>query len=157
MQQLKLIYSIIHLTWLALFLIVLILFLSFWPSTSAETIAEGITIDFPSSSNPFISDSLTLVLSEGKTLFKRNCAQCHNKNMRDDLTGPALHGVADRWSNLPSEDLYDWIRNSQRLIAEEHPKALELWKEWQPTVMSDFKDLNDTEISAILAYIDSKS
>ena len=28
----------------------------------------------------------------GKELFIANCASCHNKNMKDKLTGPALGG-----------------------------------------------------------------
>ncbi len=34
----------------------------------------------------------------GKNLFKNNCAACHNKSMKDDMTGPALSG-----STLPVE------------------------------------------------------
>ena len=52
-------------------------------------------------------------VAEGKTLFKAKCAQCHNKNMRDKLTGPALGGVEERWAEYDREDLYKWIRNSQ--------------------------------------------
>ena len=36
-------------------------------------------------------------ISLGSVLFKNQCASCHNKNMRDDLTGPALAGVEKRW------------------------------------------------------------
>ena len=32
----------------------------------------------------------------GEALFKANCASCHNRNMKDDLTGPALGGVEER-------------------------------------------------------------
>ena len=32
----------------------------------------------------------------GKTLFQNNCASCHNKNMKSDLTGPALGDVDPR-------------------------------------------------------------
>ena len=54
--------------------------------------------------------------NEGKTLFRNYCATCHNRNMVDDLTGPALGGTQERWSDYPQEDLYSWIRNSQALI-----------------------------------------
>lgn len=90
----------------------------------------------------------------GKTLFKNQCASCHNKNMKDNLTGPALGGVAERWADYPEEDLYRWIRNSQAMIAEGHPKAVELWNEWKPTVMNAFPNLTDEEIVSLLAYID---
>lgn len=90
----------------------------------------------------------------GKSLFKNNCAACHNKDMKSKMTGPPLSGVAERWSKYPRTDLYRWIRQSQSMIREKHPKALELWKEWKPTVMNDFRHLSDEDIEMILAYIE---
>jgi mono/diheme cytochrome c family protein len=89
----------------------------------------------------------------GKSLFKNNCASCHNKDMKSKLTGPALGGVEERWSSFPQEDLYKWIRNSQGMIAAGHPRAKELWTEWQPTVMTSFPNLTDQDIANMLAYI----
>ncbi len=68
-------------------------------------------------------------IEEGKTLFRNYCASCHNKNMKDDLTGPALGGVEERWADYPPEDLYRWIRNSQAMINEGHPRAVEMREE----------------------------
>jgi hypothetical protein len=67
---------------------------------------------------------------------------------------PALGAVEERWADYPQEDLYRWIRNSQAMIAEGHPKATELWEQWQPTVMTSFLNLTDQEIANILGYID---
>ncbi|MFZ2898589.1 MAG: c-type cytochrome [Saprospiraceae bacterium] len=91
-------------------------------------------------------------LAEGETLFKNNCAACHNKNMKDNLTGPALGGTEERWAAYPREDLYKWINNSQAMINAGHPRAVELWNQWKPTVMSNF-NLSDQQIENILAYI----
>lgn len=88
----------------------------------------------------------------GKTLFKNYCAQCHAKNMKTNLTGPALGGVRERWES--EEDLYRWIRQSQAMIAEGHPRAVELWNEWKPTVMTNFLDLTDDDIASLLLYVD---
>ena len=88
----------------------------------------------------------------GKTLFRNQCATCHNKNMKDDLTGPALGGTQERWADYPREDLYSWIRNSQALIAEGHPRAQELWAEWG-VAMNPFPNLTDAEIENLLGYI----
>ncbi len=92
-------------------------------------------------------------IEAGKTLFKNQCAACHNRNMKDDLTGPALGGVEERWADYPREDLYAWIRNSQALISQGHPKAVELWNAWKPVVMNPFPNLSDQDIENILAYI----
>lgn len=90
----------------------------------------------------------------GKTIFKNNCASCHNKNMTTDLTGPALKGVVDRWADYPKEDLYAWIRNSDKLTESEHPRAMELKKEWNNDKMTSFTHLSDEEISNLIAYIE---
>ena len=96
---------------------------------------------------------LSPALEEGKKLFIYNCASCHAKDMKTKLTGPALSGTLDRWSEYPRTDLYAWIRNSQALISAKHPRALNLWKEWQPIVMNNNLDLTDEEIESILEYI----
>jgi cytochrome c2 len=88
---------------------------------------------------------------KGKTTFLNNCASCHNKNMKDKLTGPALGGAQERWGD--DKALYSWIRNSQAMIAKGHPKALELWGQWKPTVMTSFPNLKDDEIADVLEYI----
>ena len=89
----------------------------------------------------------------GKELFTANCAACHNKNMKDNLTGPALGGVEERWSAYPRADLYSWIRNSQALIASGHPRATELWNKWKPTLMNNFTGLTDEQIESVILYI----
>lgn len=88
----------------------------------------------------------------GKTLFTNYCASCHAKNMKSKMTGPALGGVQGRWAN--KADLYSWIRNSQGMIAAGNPRAIELWNEWKPTVMTSFEKLTDDEIGSILLYVD---
>ena len=95
-------------------------------------------------------------VDEGKTLFRNACATCHNRNMKDNLTGPALGGTEERWADYPREDLYRWIRNSQAMIAEGHPRAQELWNEWKPVVMNPFPDLTDDEIESLLLYVDAE-
>lgn len=95
--------------------------------------------------------------AEGEILFKTNCANCHARNMVSYLTGPALAGVQERWADYPEEDLHAWIRNSQQLIAEGHPRAVELWGTYQNTVMNSFPNLTDEEIQYILDYISAKS
>lgn len=91
-------------------------------------------------------------LDKGKDLFKANCATCHNKNMKDKLTGPALMTGLSDWAAYPKEDLYRWIKNSQAMIAEGHPQAVKIWNEYKPVVMTAFPTLSDADIDDILAY-----
>jgi len=93
-------------------------------------------------------------VEEGKTLFTANCASCHNKNMKDNLTGPALGGVEGRWSS--TKDLYAWIRNSQGLIASGNPRAVELWNQWKPVMMNNFPGLTDDQIGSIILYVNDQ-
>ena len=86
----------------------------------------------------------------GMKLFEENCAICHHQNLVSKLTGPALLGVKQKWNDDVA--LYSFIRNSQRLIGQGYPRAVEEWKMWKPTLMSDFEDLTDDEIAAILKF-----
>lgn len=95
-------------------------------------------------------------VEEGKNLFIANCAACHNKNMKDNLTGPALGGMEDRWAAYPRKDLYAWIRNSQALIATGHPYANELWGKWKPVLMNNFPGLTDDQIESIVLYVNDQ-
>lgn len=90
----------------------------------------------------------------GKELFTANCASCHNKNMKDKLTGPALGGAQERWGD--DKALYSWIRNSQALIASGNPRAVELWNTWKPTLMNNFTGLKDDDIASILLYVEAE-
>lgn len=92
----------------------------------------------------------------GKKLWNANiCGSCHNKNMISEATGPALGGVTERWSDYSKEELTAWVRNSQQLIEEKHPRAVVLWAAHSPTVMSSYPDLTDQEIGHLLAYIET--
>jgi len=96
--------------------------------------------------------SYAATADEGKGLFKQYCAQCHNKNMKDKLTGPALGGVQERWES--EELLYAWIRNSQEVIASGDPYAVALYNEYNKSVMNPFVFLTDDQIGSLLLYVD---
>ncbi len=103
----------------------------------------------------FLLDLQAQDTAAGKNLFKANCAACHNKDMKSNMTGPALGGVEERWAEYPKEDLYAWIRNSQKQISEGHPMATQLWDEWgeKGGQMTSFPALKDDDIANMLAYI----
>lgn len=104
---------------------------------------------------PVLPEEDIELYKEGKSIFKNYCASCHNKNMQDDMTGPALRGVEERWKDFPKEDLYNWIRNSQQLVSEGHPRAVSLVYEWNNVVMTSFPNMSDEEIETVLLYIET--
>ena len=93
-------------------------------------------------------------VESGKALFTANCAQCHAKSMTKDATGPALAGAEERWADYPQEDLYNWIKNSQKMIfSVKHPRAVELWNQYNNVVMNTAEHLSDEDIESILMFI----
>ena len=92
--------------------------------------------------------------AKGKEVFVNNCASCHAKDMKQKLTGPALGGVEERWTEKAA--LYKWIRNSQALIATGYPRAVAVYNENGKAVMTSFPNLKDEDIDNILSYIDKQ-
>jgi len=84
---------------------------------------------------------------KGETIFKGNCASCHN--VHKDVTGPALAGVYDKHDR---EWLYAWIKNSSALIKAGDPTAVKLFNDWNQTPMTAMPLTND-EIDIVLDYI----
>ena len=156
MKTYPLVRVLIKLYWLLL----LIVFGLFTITISSAFLAEKSddSIAKTSATTPNLSTvppELLATITKGKKLFRTNCATCHNKNMKSDMTGPALAGVRDRWSAYPESDLYAWIKNSTKLVEADHPKAIEIYKEWDEVTMTAFNNMTEEEIAAILDYIDS--
>jgi mono/diheme cytochrome c family protein len=93
-------------------------------------------------------------VAAGKTIFINNCAQCHNKNMKEKLTGPPLAKAVENW-NGEMKRMYSWVRNSQAMIASGDPRAVAIAKEYNGSVMSSFSGLKDADIDNIFAYVAS--
>ena len=85
--------------------------------------------------------------SNGKKLFKSNCASCHKLDKK--LVGPALTGVTDKYSE---EWLLSWIRNNAELRASGDADAIAIFEEYNGSVMSAFPALSDQDIFDILQY-----
>lgn len=88
---------------------------------------------------------------EGEALFKTKCSSCHI--MGKDGTGPNLQSVKAKWEG--EEDyLYEWVLNSQKVIAEgKSQRALEA-KDWSPTAMPP-QDVTIEEAKAIIDWADA--
>ncbi len=88
------------------------------------------------------------LISAGQTLFNNNCKVCHA--IHEQVVGPALAGVTAR---RPTDWLYSFIRNSQKMIQSGDEYAVSLYQEYNQTMMPSF-DFSDEELNALLAYID---
>jgi cytochrome c2 len=114
-----------------------------------ESVAGGGAVAGGNTGKDGITQSM---IDKGKEVFDKNaCAACHSKDMKTDLTGPALSGVVDRWPD--KKELYRWIRNSSEMIAEGHKYSVELFEKYKKVPMLPYPNLTDEEIDAVLAYI----
>jgi mono/diheme cytochrome c family protein len=92
-------------------------------------------------------------ISEGESLFKANCRACHRVNQK--LVGPALAGVLER---APSVDwIMDFVHNSQKVIQGGDEYAVQLYNEYNQIQMPAFPTLSESQITSILAYIESEA
>lgn len=97
--------------------------------------------------------------SEGKSLFKSNCASCHNPKVAQ--TGPALMGVTKRWEDAGDfggksgkQWLYVWIKNWNNAVAAKDPYAVNI-QNYAPSQMNLFPNLKDEDIDKILLYVEN--
>ncbi|SCC00201.1 quinol:cytochrome c oxidoreductase pentaheme cytochrome subunit [Chitinophaga costaii] len=86
---------------------------------------------------------------KGKAIFQANCATCHNVHKK--VTGPALAGVEDRWTN--KKLLHQWVHNSASVLASGDAYANNLFKDFNGQQMPAFPSISDEDIDNILAYI----
>lgn len=97
--------------------------------------------------------------SEGKSLFKSNCAACHNPKV--DGTGPALQGVTARWEaageykgKTGTQWLYTWIKNYNDPVNAGYKYAMDMANS-RPSAMNIFATLKDADIENMLLYIEN--
>jgi len=87
----------------------------------------------------------------GEALFKANCAACHK--LYKKAVGPALFGVVEKYDR---NWLYDWIKDSQGLIASGDQLAIQIFEENNRAVMQSFPGLSNEDIDNILAYTNTE-
>lgn len=91
------------------------------------------------------------LVSEGETLFKNNCQVCHE--IHTQKVGPALANITDR---RPVDWIKSFILNSQRVIQSGDEYAVNLYNEYNQTLMTSF-DFSDQELNAVIEYIKSET
>ena len=88
----------------------------------------------------------------GKTLFMSHCASCHS--IFKEMTGPALKGLEERGPWKDRKNLYEWISNPPRFMANnDYAKKL---KQKFGVIMTSFS-LSKDEVDAIVEYINQQS
>ncbi len=98
--------------------------------------------------------------SDGKALFKSNCAACHNP--KADGTGPALMGVTARWEaagdfkgKTGKQWLYTWITNWTDAVSGGYKYAVDM-RASRPAQMNVFAGiLKPEDIDKILLYVEN--
>jgi hypothetical protein len=100
--------------------------------------------------NPMYVDSTSY--NNGKELFGRYCATCHAVEKDMNLTAPSLVGVTARHEK---QWLYDFTRNSQKMIQERDPQAIAIREECQPAVINNNLEIEDSELHDIYYYVAS--
>ena len=88
--------------------------------------------------------------AEGKKLFEKNCSVCH-KLGGGKLVGPELVGVTQIRDR---EWLVKFIHDSKALIESGDPIAVQVFEENNKIPMQAFPNLSDSEVNAIIDYID---
>lgn len=95
----------------------------------------------------------TLHAQEGEKLFKSKCNVCHM--LGKNSTGPKLEGVKQKWVDAGEQDfLYEWVQNSEALIASGKSQMANAIKDFSPTMMTA-QDVTPEQIDAILDYVDN--
>jgi cytochrome oxidase Cu insertion factor (SCO1/SenC/PrrC family) len=102
----------------------------------------------------------------GENLFRSRCTVCHTNGggarvvgggeeiEKNQLrAGPDLLGVAEKRSHAW---LARWLTNPGKMLAEEDPVAVELYKDYDEIIMPNFR-LSEVEVNALIEYIAAES
>jgi len=89
--------------------------------------------------------------AEGETLFKNNCAACHNTS-DEVLVGPGLKGISER---RPIDWIIKWVHNPQAVIGSGDKYANDLYTKFNKAAMTPYPNFSDDQIKGIVAYIDA--
>lgn len=85
----------------------------------------------------------------GEDLFEKHCRVCHTIG-EGRLVGPDLMGVTER---REKQWLIAFIENSQEVIKAGDPIAVQLYEEYNKSLMPSFTQISEPEINSIIEYI----
>lgn len=90
--------------------------------------------------------------TRGEKLFKTHCERCHYSSGKE-LIGPGLTWARQRWNN--EDKLIAFVQNSAQVLASGDVYANNLFVKYNKTAMPSFMQLNKSDITAILDYLDA--
>ncbi len=100
-----------------------------------------------------VSSTFAQDAAEGETLFKNNCAACHNTS-DEVLVGPGLKGISER---RPIEWIVKWVHNPQAVIASGDKYANDLYNKFNKAAMTAYPNFSEAQIKSIIAYVDASN
>jgi mono/diheme cytochrome c family protein len=118
----------------------------FCKKSTRLTFLFSIALLFATASASFSQDA-----AEGESLFKNNCAACHNTS-DEVLLGPGLKGISER---RPIEWIVSWVHNPQAMIASGDKYANDLYIKYNKSAMTPYPNFTEGQIKGIVAYIDA--
>ena len=118
----------------------------FCKKSTLVTFLFSIALLFATASASYSQDA-----AEGESLFKNNCAACHNTS-DETLMGPGLKGVSGR---RPIEWIVSWVHNPQAMIASGDKYANDLYNKFNKAAMTPYPNFSEGQIKGIIAYIDA--
>lgn len=89
---------------------------------------------------------------DGAAIFKSKCTSCHSIG-KGVVVGPDLKNVHSRYDE---KWLSSWIRGSQKMVQSGDKAAVAAFEKNNKIPMPD-QDLNDADMSSLLAFIKSES
>jgi len=90
----------------------------------------------------------------GKTIFQNYCASCHSKNMKDDMTGPALNDFVRRWDN-DTLRILKYIRNPIQYFKNNPSKRMvDLHRDFGRVNKPIMQDLTLEQVKSLIEYIE---
>jgi len=98
-------------------------------------------------------DNDTINIKIGKELFRGNCATCHNKNMNQDMAGPALKGAIKRFNN-DTIKFARYLMDQENYLITENDKRIILIHENFKIKKPKYEKLTINDIKSIIEYIE---
>lgn len=97
----------------------------------------------------FLITQVDLRAQNGKEIFNTNCTACHFATA-DRLVGPGLLGVTEKRNK---EWFTNWVKDSQKMVADGDKDAVALFEEYQIPMQSFEGVLTDAEILAVYDFL----